>query len=295
MLAGPDVERDHDGQPTGRLWRFDERLRAALPQAERERAAALHDFVHELHGYGVTSVTDATPNLDPFAVARLNEINLHVTLLGDPDGGAPWKIHLRDHDLPSLAELTNWIGDQHEQNRPVAVHCVSRESLILTLAALDDAGRLPGDRVEHAGVVPEEMRAHLADLVVVTQPAMLVARSAQYLTEVAADDVGCLYPLASLIEAGIQTWLSSDAPYGPADPWTILRAARDRDLVPEERLPVDRAVLSLWADASGTPRSVAPGQPGRVCLLDVGWSEMSSNPDAQAVRLVRGPGIRHGE
>ncbi len=287
ILTGPDVERDDRGVPTGRLWRFDRQLRSALPSVEQEIRPALSAFVSDLTSLGITSVTDATPDLDPHVSAELYGLPIGVTLLGDPDGDAPWKILLRDHDLPAVDALAARIAAVHRQGRAVAVHCVSRESLFLTLAALDDSGPIDGDRIEHAGVVPHEARSRLERLIVVTQPAMLVARSDDYRTDVDPNDLDCLYPHASLLGAGVRTWLSSDSPYGPADPWAVLRSARDRELVPSERVPVDQAVASMFLDAFGRSRRVVPGDPAAVCLLSVAWDDMLNDPDADAVRLVR--------
>ncbi|RNL61089.1 amidohydrolase [Nocardioides marmoriginsengisoli] len=288
-LAGPDVERDRDGVPTGRLWRFDSRLRAALPDRAAETRQSLATLVEELHRLGITSVTDATPDLDPPTVALLSDLPLGVTLLGDPDGTAPRKILVRDHDLPDLAALTTQVAEAHEQRRPVAVHCVTREALLLTLAALDDAGRLPGDRIEHAAVVPPEVRARLRGLTVVTQPGMLVARTERYRTEVDPDDLDHLYPFASLHDAGVPVLSSSDAPYGPLDPWEGLRAARDRDLAPHERVPVAVAFPTLLRDSAGLPRRIAAGEAPAVCLLEVPLAEALRAPAADLVRLVRDP------
>ncbi len=287
VLAGPDVERDDAGAPTGRLWRYDQRLRVALPTAAFDLDQALLALVEELRGLGITSVTDATPDLDRGTVTRLGLLPLPVTMLGDPNGPAPWKLLLHDHDLPGLDTLTDQIAARHAQGRGVAVHCVARESLLLTLAALDDAGRHPDDRIEHAAVVPPEVRERLSGLTVVTQPAMLVARSTEYLRDVDPADQPHLYPHASLLDAGVTTLISSDAPYGPLDPWSVLRASRDRDLAPGERVSVDVAVRGLLADPSGTRRTISTGQPGAVCLLHVPWKQALAAPDASVVRLTR--------
>lgn len=96
------------------------------------------------------------------------------------------------------------ISASHAAGRPVAVHCVTRESLLLTLAALDVCGVLRGDRIEHTAVVPVEVRAELAraGVRVVTQPSFIARRGDDYLARVDPDDVDLLYPYASLLAAG---------------------------------------------------------------------------------------------
>ncbi len=67
------------------------------------------------------------------------------------------------------------------------------------------------------------------------------------------------FPLASLLRAGTELRLGSDAPVAPLDPWVSMAAAvgRDRDgrapWHPEERL----SALAAWR-ASTTGRAVAP-------------------------------------
>ena len=65
-------------------------------------------------------------------------------------------IVLVDHDLPEPDALIGRITVAHDLHRPVAVHCVTRAELVLALAALDAAGTLPGDRIEHACVTPPD-------------------------------------------------------------------------------------------------------------------------------------------
>ena len=268
-----DVERDPLGRPTGRLWRYDSRLRDSLPSAP----IALAPLVDELMAYGVTSVTDATPDLEPNAVKDLRRLDIPVSLLGDPDGDAPWKLLLRDHDLPTYDQLRRAVSTRRP--RPVAVHCVTRESLLLTLAVLEDVGRVAGDRIEHAAVVPEP-RA-LTGLTVVTQPAFVTTRGDDYRCDVDPLDLPHLYRYQSLLNEGVDVLPSSDAPYGPADPWAVMRAARDRDLGPAERVNAATVLSGYQADAS-----VRPGAPARLVLLHTGLAEALDALDAQVVRAT---------
>lgn len=270
----PDVERDAQGEPTGRLWRYDARLRPALLDSSPDLLAV----VNELLGYGITSVTDATPDLDAETVRLLHDLPIPVTLLGDPDGDAPRKLLLRDHDLPAYDDLVARIGATHAAGRAVAVHCVTRESLLLTLAVLDEVGRLPGDRIEHAAVVPDATM--LRGLTVVTQPAFVTTRGDDYARDVDRRDLPHLYPYAGLLTAGVDVRPSSDAPYGPLDPWEVIRSARDRDLGPDERVSAATAL-------SGYLRHrIEVGGPARLCLLHVPLARALEAPDAQLVRLT---------
>ncbi|MET0999228.1 MAG: amidohydrolase family protein [Marmoricola sp.] len=272
----PDVERDVDGSPTGRLWRYDARLRAAL--GRMSGAAGFPDLdalAVELRGYGLTGVTDATPDLDPATAQLLREFGLTTELLGDPGGTGPWKLLLRDHDLPTYEELRHTVASRRP--RAVAVHCVTRESLLLTLAVLDDLGRQSGDRIEHGAVIPDP--ASLRGLTVVTQPAFVTTRGGDYRRDVDPDDLPHLYRYASLLAAGVDVVASSDAPYGPVDPWTVMRAAAGRDLGKQERVhPAE--VLAGYTRG----RRVAIGERADLVLLH---TDLTSALDALDSGVVR--------
>lgn len=294
----PDVERDTHGRPNGRLWRFDERLRRALPDEPPDVAAA----ARLLNGFGITGITDATPDLAPPALELLAGIGslANVTLLGAPTGlpnSGPRKLLLRDHDLPTYNDLLDVIAETHSEGRPVAVHCVTRESLLLTLVVFDAAGVLPGDRIEHASVVPEGVAAKMAasGIAVVTQPSLLRLRGDDYLADVPPDDRACLYPFASLLAAGVTVAASSDAPYGDPDPWKGIEDAvqrvtsSGRVIGPDERVSARTALAGFLSapDRPGGPlREVRPGSAADLVLLDAPLDVVLSAPSAQRVRSV---------
>uniref|UniRef100_A0AAU1M2U9 Amidohydrolase family protein n=1 Tax=Streptomyces sp. NBC_00148 TaxID=2903626 RepID=A0AAU1M2U9_9ACTN len=294
-----DVERDATGTPTGRLWRYDVRLRPALPKAP----PGLGPLGARLASYGITGVTDATPELDSGALKLLHDANASgalpqsLRLMGAEDGDAPHKIHLRDHDLPALDELVERVATTHGTGRPVAVHCVTRESLVLTLVALQAAGPHPGDRIEHAAVAPPEVYPMLAEcgVSVVTQPTLLTARGDDYVRDVDPEDRAHLYPYASLLAHGIPVAASSDAPYGDPDPWASIAAATTRRtqsgrvLSPAERVPARVALngfLSAPDEPGGRVRRVAPGHRADLCLLSIPLAEALAGPSAGHVALV---------
>ncbi|HEX4189447.1 MAG TPA: amidohydrolase family protein [Marmoricola sp.] len=300
-----DVERDASGRPNGRLWRYDERLSRALPRA----APGLASVGAQLHRLGITRVTDATPDLDASTVdlvahaVRVGDLPRHVRLLGAPDGdlppevvAGPRKLLLHDHDLPGYDDLCSLIAATRAAGRAVAVHCVTRESLLLTLAALEQVGPHDGDRIEHGSVIPREVYSQLTRLgvSVVTQPDFLRTRGDDYLRDVAADDLMCLYPYASLIAAGVPVCASSDAPFGDLDPWAVMRSARDRRTASgvrinvEEGVDVQTALAGYLSDVpGGPPRTIAVGMPADVVLLKVPLATMLAEPTRELVRAVR--------
>lgn len=267
--------QDH---PDGRLRSADTAWSDAVPR----RDAELGRFSHRLSGYGVTGLTDATPDLhhSPDGLRQ----RLHVL--------APGKKILHDEDL-DLDALTGWIAARHTAGGPVAVHCVTAAQLVVTIAALRAAGTHRNDRIEHAAMVPEDCLADLADLgvTVVTQPNFVAERGDQYRTDIEVAEQDQLWRLASLLRAGVSVALSTDAPFGDADPWAAMRAAVHRRtpsggvLNEAERIPA-RIALGLFLGEAENParlRSIAPGQVGDVCVLSAPPERVLGELDAALV------------
>lgn len=275
--------------PDGRLWRADDLLRERLGPADPPDLAAVG---RQLAAWGVTGVTDATPDLSADTVDLLAGAGLpqRLWLLGaaQPRPGVEvgaLKILPADHEPPDWAGLRERIGRAHAVGRPVAVHAVTRESVVLTAAVLADVGVLPGDRIEHAAVTGADVLPLLADLgvTVVTQPGLVTERAAEYRRDMPVAQHGDLYRYASLLRAGIRVAPSSDAPFATADPWRIMAAAADRDLAPAERVSrrqVLDGLLASPADPGGAPRRVGPNAPADLCLLRVPLATVLSTPDA---------------
>jgi predicted amidohydrolase YtcJ len=203
---------------------------------------------------------------------------LHCMALADvsrPAGGrfsvGPVKIMLDDETLPPLDSLADWVRRAHAARRTVAVHCVTRVQLVLTLAALDVAGRAPGDRIEHGAVIPAEIVPNLRGLTVVSQPHFVAERGEQYARDVAPMDLPDLWRLRSLIDAGVAVAAGSDAPFGGADPWQVMRAATERpaDLGPGEAVTPGTAIRLFLGSPSApsVPRVIAPGAAADLVLL----------------------------
>jgi len=298
--AYPDgVERDGAGRLTGRLWRADRWLRDRLPIRPAPDLAGLS---RTLARYGITGVTDATPDLDAEAIALLTGGGLRqrLCLLGAPGpvAGAltgPFKIVVTDHALPGWDELADRV--RAARPRSVAVHSVSRESLILILGVLREVGAAAGDRIEHAAVAPPDTVPVIAELglTIVTQPAFIAERGAEYLDRVAPDDLGDLWPWRRFDQAGVPVACSSDAPYTSWDPWAAIAAASGRmtadgrRVAPDERVDAARALAAYFGtplDPGGTPRRIAPGEVADIAVLDRPWRRVISDPAAVRVRAT---------
>lgn len=274
--------------PDGRLRSADRSWSDALAR----RDTAIDDLSHRLCAYGVTGITDATPDLDIGDMVKLDEVHRHGGLSQRLHHLAPGKRILHDDNL-NLEDLIDWVTRRHRDGAPVAVHCVTAAQLVITIAALRTAGVHRDDRIEHAAVVPDDCLTDLVDLgvTVVTQPNFVAERGDQYLADVPADEHHQLWRLASLLDAGVPVALSTDMPFGDGDPWAVMRAAVHRTTpsgaVLGERERVDaRTALTLFLGTAlepTVPRTVAPGQPGDLCVLDIPPTQMLDELDARAV------------
>jgi len=302
--APAGVERAADGRITGRLYGLDGWLGERVPREPLDLEAVGGMLLR----FGVTGVTDATPTerIDDMATlaAAVGDGSLpqRVVVTGggglDPRPGAiewgPVKLVVADHRLPSVGDLSRAIETAHRQGRTVALHCVTRVALLLALAAWDEVGARDGDRIEHGAVVHPEEAVRIARhrLTVVTQPAFVAERGDDYLADVEPDDRPYLWRCAGLLEAGIAVGGSTDAPFGPADPWRAIAAAVERRtaggrvLGAGERVSARRA-LDLFLgppEAPGGPsRRVVAGAPADLCLLTVPLDEALRHPSASLV------------
>jgi predicted amidohydrolase YtcJ len=307
VAIGAVAPDESAGRGAGRLWRADDWLRDRLPPRTMPSLAVVG---RELLGFGITAVTDATPDLAPAAVAAISDAvrdgNLppRVHLLGVPVGEAvpdtpgltigPYKIVLADSGLLTYTELAEVVAAAHGTGRPVAVHCVTREALILLIAVLRDIGTLPGDRIEHAALVPSELITELVSLRlrVVTQPGFLPDRGDDFLRDLPAADHPDLYRCASLLRSGVPLALSSDAPHGPLNPWHDITAATTRRTASGQVAgPAERITYTEALDACLTPPEDPGGQPVRIrpglrTGLLVLHGPLAGLPDAAPLRAV---------
>jgi predicted amidohydrolase YtcJ len=296
------VERDGDGRPTGRLWRMDAWLGERLAAREPPDLASLG---RALASVGITGVTDATVDLTPSSAGLLAGAHaagdLPQRLLAMAEEGplplGPRKLVVADDALPGWDELKGQMIAAREADRAVAVHSVTRESLLLTLAVLAEIGARPEDRIEHAAVAPPEAVAFMAKLgvAVVTQPSLVALRGDDYLGQVERSDAAHLWPYASLVAAGVSVAASSDAPYGALDPWATLRAAALREtpsgrvLGAGERVSAATALSGYLSEPMAPGRAVrriTPGGPADLVLLDAPLDAVLADPVRDHVRLT---------
>lgn len=294
---------------SGRMWIFNSRAKALLDadipadgrlvdgdaqirQALGSQRPDLGPLVDRLLSYGITGVTEVTPGNDRLDLDHYLRVArpLRLSIMGgedlhgvDGDKAAnigPLKIHNHDHDLPALSDLADTIKRAHGHGRSVAAHCVTRAELMLTLAAIEEAGPRHGDRIEH-GAIADAMAIEWIrrlDLTVVTQPHFVAERGPAYLRDVDRDDLPHLWPLKSFLDARVRLAAGSDAPFGGFNPWKVMAraVARPEGLGPDEAVTAEQA-LELYTKpaeyAGGKARTVLKGAAADLCLLDRSWSD----------------------
>jgi predicted amidohydrolase YtcJ len=276
------------GHADGRLRSTDPRWSGALSRRE----TSLADLSRRLSRYGVTGITDATPDLDIGDIVGLGELHRRGELSQRVHCLAPGKRILHDDGL-DLDELADWVAERHRSGGPVAVHCLTAAQLLVTIAALREAGTHPRDRIEHAAVAPSDCLADLTELAVtvVTQPNFVAERGDQYLDEIPAAEHEQLWRLASLLRADVPVALSTDMPFGCGDPWAAMRAAVYRTTPSGVVLNADecisaRTALAMFFGFPGQPtraRAVEPGEPADLCVLRVPPEAALAELDADMV------------
>jgi predicted amidohydrolase YtcJ len=290
------IERGADGRPTGRLFRMDAWLGERLRGASDEGPPDLTACGQELSTRGVVDVTDATPTAGAAEVAHFararqsGALPQRLHLLGSPTAcAAPGvavlgrKLVIDEWALPLPDALADRIREAHSVGSPVAIHAVTRAELAVAAAALEEAGVVPGDRIEHAAVAPPDIVAWLAALgvAVVIEPGFVQARGDAYLRDVDAADRPWLVRARGFDDASVALAAGTDAPYGPADPWLAMQAAVDRRtragaLLGESEAVTPERALALFTTPphapGGPPRSVVAGAPADLCLLALPWS-----------------------
>ncbi|MFJ2667581.1 amidohydrolase family protein [Nocardia fluminea] len=299
----PGVERDAEGRATGRLWRMDSWLRERL----RRRTLDSAGMSRRAASWGITGFTEATPDLTQREVDDLahevaaGRIVQRVHCMAPPwvaappvrrFTGGPTKILLDDHTLPTFDTFVDRIRDAHAAGRAVAVHCVTRVQLALTMAAMDQAGRFTGDRIEHGAIIPAQAREWLREreITVVTQPHFAVERAEQYTQEVPRADHADLWRLGSLLAAGVDVAAGTDAPFGSSDPWSVIRAATGQRVGADRRsraesvdLPTAISLFCGHPDRPAQARTVGRGELADLTLLSVPPPDVAGTPSAELV------------
>ena len=313
----PGLERV-DGKYTGRLFDEDAWLQSALAS----QPPSLRDISRELAQYGVTGVTDMSPRNDATFAAHIeSEVSCGSLVQRCMVAGTlslanvpltarycigPAKLHLHENAMPDFDETVAFIRAAHAQGRPLASHCTTETELVFTLAALEAAGIMAGDRIEHAGITRDSHVSEIArmGLAVVSQPHFVAERGDQYLHDVEPELHHALYRLGSFRDAGVVLAGGSDAPFGSLNPWAAMAAAVSRStgnktiIGENEALTPEQAVALYLADPAdlATQSKLEIGGPADLCLLSRSWHQARESLSSQnvAATIVAGRIVHQG-
>lgn len=305
----PQLDRDtlRNSMQSGRFYDLDQELGKLLGRTLPPVLPASR----MLASYGVTGFCDMTPSNNPEQLNLFQQLQGsnrilqtvlmagNATLSSGNEGAisaklehkrlavGPTKAHLHETHLPELDQFAAQIRASHQQNRAVAVHCVTEVELMFTLAAFDEAGTVPGDRLEHASMTPDHCLDRILELglIVVTQPHFIPERGDAYLQDIPAQEHPALYRCQSFLQHGIPLAAGSDAPFGQASPWRSMNSATRRltrsgaVLGAAEALSAHQA-LALYTGPLHQPTAATELKPGVIadlCLLNSPWKDASHN------------------
>ena len=150
--------------------------------------------------------------------------------------------------------------------RRVAVHAPTAQAVRSALAAFRAAGAPPGQRLEHAPLLPGGLIAEIAavGVAVVAQPGLLAEVTPRYERLLGPGARARLQPWRELSDAGAPLAFSSDAPVSRSGPLAASGAASSRrpaTLAPEQSL---RPLEALAAWTSGAADVCALEDRGRL-------------------------------
>ena len=347
------IERDGDGVPTGLLYEMGGWLSQRI--GGESDAQAIRDAVAQasgnLLGWGVTAITDATPENDLARYQALRQyqseglIRQRITLMpgvrhlrefvdaglgygsvvpvrpelvqgrtgtgGDMLrlGHAKIMLTLTTGGLhPSEAELRELIAEAHRMGFPVAIHAVEEEAILAVLRVLRESqtqtqdlspGFVPApDRLEHCSEATPAVQAALkaAGVVVCANPAFLYESGARYRATVPPEMLPWLYPLRSMLDAGVPLLAGSDAPVASPNPWQGVCAALTRRdagglaLHPEQAVSLEQAIAIYGGIRAYGHTGIRAGDTADLALLDrdIAQAEAEALLSVRAVAVLVG-------
>jgi predicted amidohydrolase YtcJ len=127
--------------------------------------------------------------------------------------------------LPDQEDLNGMVKLIHEQGKQAVIHAIEIDAIRVAVSAIENAlDRHPKTdhrhRIEHCSVCPPDLIGRIGALgiTVVTHPAFVHYNGDRYLKTVLSEHQPFLYPMGSLLKAGIRVAAASDAPMVPPDP-----------------------------------------------------------------------------
>ena len=173
---------------------------------------------------------------------------------------------VQNYDLDELITLLRRATSNRLQ---IALHAIGDAAVSIALDAFAATGARGS--IEHAQLVRRQDISRMAalGLVASVQPAHLL--DDRDVTQVCwPDRADRCFPLRSMLDAGVEVALGSDAPVAPLDPWLAMAAAVHRSNDDREPWNPAEALTPAQALAASTDgqRTLQVGSPGDVVLLD---------------------------
>jgi predicted amidohydrolase YtcJ len=251
---------DADSHTGGLVIDGENQLRHFMPRLDPTALeSAVARVSSELWRLGIGEIHDATPHNGPSTwtlferLINAGAIRQRVTMMYGTDSLDYWADHPRiaaggrlrlgpmklmlsiatGEVLPSAAELIGLFHAALHVGTGVALHVADEAMLAVALFASGEARARGWDlpiRFEHVPICPPALAAEIARLhvTVVTQPSFLLSSGDRYLHDIDAHLQPWLYPIRSLLHAGVNVRAGSDAPIGPVDPRQGMLAAVTR-------------------------------------------------------------------
>jgi len=259
------IDRDiMTGEPTGLLYGMGGFLSKSLPPLDNHRLEhGVRLANRELLSLGITSIQDASPRNDMerwemfqrwkaqgylkprvcmmigvkgFRDYRRSDFSAKVGEKCLRIGGVKIILDETTGRLnPTQRELNELVFAIHQSGLQAVIHAIEETSIEAACAAIEYALKKsprsdPRHRIEHCSVCPPPLSKRLDSLgiMVVTQPSFIYFNGDRYLQTVPRLQLRHLYPIATLMENGVQVAGSSDCPIGPANPLTGIYSAISR-------------------------------------------------------------------
>ena len=179
-------------------------------------------------------------------------------------------LRMSDEELAKEVELVDAKGLQ------AIVHAIGDravEQAIGALARVTGGNNPRRHRIEHAGLLPRDLRAKMVKhgIRAAVQP-LFVTSDTWAAERLGAERVRDYYPIRSMLDEGIPTSGASDSPVESLSPILGMWASMTRgDVVPEECLDLPSAIALYTSNAAShgfDEASVSEGAPASLTLLD---------------------------
>lgn len=317
---GGIIDRDLEtGEPTGILWELGGLLSERIPpidEAALIQGTAMAD--EQLLSYGITSFQDASARNDRdrwewFESLKANgALKPRATIMLGWEGfqqfkESPFMPHLSASDLcfkgvklivdettgsvfPEQNELSKMVAEIHRAGFQAALHAIEPPAIKAAIKAISNAIKAADrndhrHRIEHCSVCPPWLIRELADfgVWVTTHPGFLYYSGDRYLETVPKSQKPYLYPIGSLIKAGIPVCAASDGPIVDINPLAGIYAAVTRKtesgsaVISEEAIAPFRAIeMSTRLPAMASFQEMTKGVIAQDMLAD--FAILSDNP-----------------